>query len=446
MTSDPAESAALAVRRGCDLECGQTFDFLSVALQRGLLDESDIDRAVDRIYTTRFKLGMFDPQEEVPFSDTPESIINCDAHRQLAYEAALKSIVLLKNENDILPLRDLRSLYVLGPTAANVEVLMGNYYGVSESLTTLIEGVAARLPEGVRLEYRPGTLLLHVPASPSPWTTMDASRSDVVIACMGLSPQMEGEEGDAIESLVNGDRTEIGLPAVQADYLRLLKTNGARLVLVLTGGSAIALGDIADLADAILFVWYPGQEGGRALADVLFGLVSPSGKLPLSFPKSLEQLPPFEEYAMAGRTYRYAREEPQFPFGFGLGYSRFAYDAIQAPAEIRAGDTLPVKVTVHNAGSMDAEEVVQLYLSPAEPAPGDPLYTLVGFRRVALAAGAEQKVEFELTSEELGTIDADGHWAVRPGVYRVAAGGSSPGGASSVLGAPAPRLCECTIA
>ena len=278
VTSDPAESAALAVRRGCDLECGQTFDFLSVALHRGLLDESDIDRAVTRIYTTRFKLGMFDPQEEVPFSSTPESVINCDAHRQLAYEAALKSIVLLKNENDILPLRDLRSLYVLGPTAANAEVLMGNYYGISESLTTLIEGVAARLPEGVRLEYRPGTLLLHVPASPSPWTTMDASRSDVVIACMGLSPQMEGEEGDAIESPVNGDRTEIGLPAVQADYLRLLKTNGARLVLVLTGGSAIALGDVADLADAILFVWYPGQEGGRALADVLFGFVLAVGQ------------------------------------------------------------------------------------------------------------------------------------------------------------------------
>ena len=248
------------------------------------------------------------------------------------------------------------------------------------------------------------------------------------------------------KSLVNGDRTEIALPAVQADYLRLLKANGARLVLVLTGGSAIALGDVADLADAILFVWYPGQEGGRAVADVLFGVVAPSGKLPLTFPKSLDQLPPFEEYCMAGRTYRYALEEPQFPFGFGLSYRRFAYDAIQSPAEIHVGDTLPVKVTVHNAGSMDAEEVVQLYLSLAKPAPGDPLYTLVGFRRVALAAGAEQTVEFELTSEELGTVDANGHLAVRPGVYRLAAGGSSPGGASSALGAPAPQCCEYTIA
>ena len=375
----------------------------------------------------------------------PESVINCDAHRELAYEAAVKSIVLLKNENNALPLRDIRSMYVIGPTAANAEVLMGNYYGISESLTTLIEGVAARLPEGIRLEYRPGTLLLHVPAALSPWTTMDASRADIVIACMGLSPQMEGEEGDAIESTVNGDRTEIGLPAVQADYLRLLKENGSRLVLVLTGGSALALGDVADLADAILYIWYPGQEGGRALADVLFGHVAPSGKLPLTFPRSIDQLPPFEEYDMAGRTYRYLVEEPQFPFGFGLSYTSFVYEGIEAPAKIKAGDELPVRVTVRNSGSVDADEVVQLYLSAAAPGAGDPLYTLVGFSRVQLAAGEAQTVEFTLTDEELGTVDADGRLAVRPGAYRLIAGGSSPGGLSSALGAPEPQVWEYTI-
>ena len=446
ITADPAESAALAVQHGCDLECGQTFDFLSVALKRGLLQESDIDLAVTRIYTTRFKLGMFDPQEDVPFASTPESVINCDAHRELAYEAAVKSIVLLKNENNALPLRDIRTMYVIGPTAASAEVLMGNYYGISESLTTLIEGIAARLPEGIRLEYRPGTLLLHVPAALSPWTTMDASRADIVIACMGLSPQMEGEEGDAIESTVNGDRTEIGLPAVQTDYLRLLKDNGSRLVLVLTGGSAIALGDVADLADAILYIWYPGQEGGRALADVLFGHVTPSGKLPLTFPRSIEQLPPFEEYAMAGRTYRYMEEEPQFPFGFGLSYTSFAYEGIQAPPQIKAGEKLPVRVTVRNSGSVDAEEVVQLYLSAAAPSAGDPRYTLVGFSRVGLSAGETQTVEFTLTGEELGTVDTDGRLAVRPGAYRLTAGGSSPGAGSAALGAAPPQVWDFAIA
>jgi beta-glucosidase len=438
ITADAAESAALAIQHGCDLECGQTFAHLGEAVGRGLIDERDIDRAIARTYTTRFKLGMFDPPEMVPYASIPESVINSDAHRQLAYEAALKSIVLLKNANNILPLRDQRSLCVLGPTAANVEVLMGNYYGISESLTTLLAGIVARTPEGVQLEYRPGTLLLHFPASPSTWTTMAAARADLVIACMGLSPQLEGEEGDAIESAVNGDRTEIGLPMVQADYLRELKTAGARIVLVLTGGSAIALGDVADLADAILYVWYPGQEGGLAAADVLFGAALPSGKLPLTFPRSLDQLPPFEEYAMTGRTYRYATEQPQFPFGFGLSYTRFIYRTIEAADEVNAGDSLPVRVKLTNAGKLDGEEVVQLYLQNAAPASGDPLYTLVAFQRVALRAGESATVDFVLSPDQLATIGEDGRATLEPGAYRLVAGGSSPGLCSMALGAATP--------
>jgi beta-glucosidase len=435
LTADGAESAALAVRRGCNLECGSTFQHLGEALRRGLLDESDIDKALTHIYTTRFKLGMFDPQEQVPYASIPESVINCDAHRQLAYEAALKSVVLLKNENNILPLKDKRSLYVLGPTAANAEVLLGNYYGISESLTTLIEGIVARLPEGVNLEYRPGTLLLHEPMNPSLWTANAAARAEVVVACMGLSPQMEGEEGDAIEAPANGDRTEIGLPAVQAEYLRLLKVNGCKIVLVLTGGSAIALGDIADLADAIVYVWYPGQEGGHAVADVLYGNVSPSGKLPVSFPKALADLPPFEDYNMAGRTYRYAEVEPQYPFGFGLGYSRFTYDRVVASEAIAPGESLPVQVTLTNAGPVDSEEVVQVYVSPVKPQPGDPTYTLAGFRRVRVPAGETQTIKFTLSPDELATVDESGAAAMRPGAYRLIAGGSSPGPRSAALGA-----------
>lgn len=435
LTADGAESAALAVRRGCNLECGSTFQHLGEALRRGLLDENDIDGALTHIFTTRFKLGMFDPQEMVPYAAIGEEVINCDAHRQLAYEAAARSVVLLKNEGDILPLKDKRSMYVLGPTAANAEVLLGNYYGISESLTTLIEGIVERLPEGVNLEYRPGTLLLHEPKSPSLWTTNAAARADVVIACMGLSPQMEGEEGDAIESPVNGDRVEIGLPAVQAEYLRLLKVNGCKIVLVLTAGSAIALGDIADLADAIVYAWYPGQEGGHAVADVLFGRVAPAGRLPVTLPKALEDLPPFEDYNMAGRTYRYAEVEPQYPFGFGLGYSRFTYDRVDAPAAIGVNDTLPVQVTLTNVGPMDSDEVVQVYLSPVNPAPGDPLYTLAGFRRVFVPAGATQTVSFTLGADELATVDESGAVAVRPGAWRLIAGGSSPGPRSVALGA-----------
>ena len=381
----------------------------------------------------------------MPFASIPERVINSDAHRQLAYEAAVKSIVLLKNEHAILPLRDLRNLYVLGPTAANLEVLMGNYYGLSESLTTLIEGIVARTPEGVRLEYRPGTLLLHMPAGESTWTTRSAARADVVIACMGLSPQVEGEEGDAIESPVHGDRTEIGLPAVQVDYLRELKAKGARLVLVLTAGSAIALGDVADLAEAIVYVWYPGQEGGAAVADVLFGNAVPGGKLPLTLPYALADLPPFEDYAMAGRTYRYATVEPQFPFGFGLSYTQFAYGNLRLPAAIQARAPLPVQVTVANCGEMAGDEVVQLYLSKVAPAPGDPLYTLVGFQRVSLTAGETCMLDLVVAPEMLATVDDMGNADVQSGAYRLTVGGCSPGARGVTLGAAAPVDAAFTI-
>ncbi len=298
----------------------------------------------------------------------------------------------------------------------------------------------------MRLEYRPGTLLLHVPASDSKWTTQESARVDVVIACMGLSPQMEGEEGDAIESPLNGDREDIALPAVQADYLRQIKENGARIVLVLTGGSAIALGDVADLADAILFVWYPGQEGGHAVADVLFGDQSPSGKLPVTFPASLDQLPPFEDYAMAGRTYRYATAEPQFPFGFGLSYARFEYDGINLSASsIGAGDSLSAAVTLTDRGAVAADEVVQLYLSQLKPAAGDPLQTLVGFQRVSMGPGDSTVVTFDLTADLLTSVDEAGRAAVRPGAYRLTAGGCSPGVHGPALGAPTAVVAEFSI-
>ena len=214
---------------------------------------------------------------------------------------------------------------------------------------------------------------------------------------------MEGEEGDAIESLVNGDRTDIALPAVQADYLRLLKANGARLVLVLTGGSAIALGDIADLAEAILFVWYPGQEGGRAVADVLFGAVSPSGKLPVTFPRSLDQLPPFEEYAMAGRTYRYATEEPQFPFGFGLSYTRFEFTNLSiTPSQVRADGNVTIAVDVVNVGERAGDEVVQLYSRIDGADATQPVKELRGFKRLTLPPGERRTVAFTLAGAPVG--------------------------------------------
>ena len=261
---------------------------------------------------------------------------------------------------------------------------------------------------------------------------------------MGLSPQMEGEEGDAIESPRERRPREIGLPAVQAEYLRLLGQRrqdraGAHRRQRHRAGRPGRPGR----RHCVRLVSGPG--GRPAVADMLFGHAAPSGKLPLSFPKALDDLPPFEDYTMQGRTYRYAEVEPQYPFGFGLSYTRFVYDGIEAPAAIAAGDSLSVAVTLTNAGPVDSEEVVQVYISPAAPAPGDPLYTLAGFRRVAVPAGATQTVDFTLSPDELATFDDNGAAAMRPGSYRLIAGGSSPGERSVALGAPAPVETEFVI-
>ncbi len=315
------------------------------AIDRGLITEADIDRSLGRTLATRFKLGIFDPPADVPYAAIPISVVNSAEHRQLAYEAAVKSIVLLKNKDNILPIRDdARKIMLVGPNAASVDVLLGNYYGLSDTLTTIMQGIVARVPEGVGLQYNPGCPLTQ-PSDLKDWSLFVAPTADVTIACMGLSPLMEGEEGDASMSDEQGDRAQIALPAIQVEYLTKLAHNGAKVVLVLTGGSPIALGELEDLMEAIVYVWYPGQEGGKAVADVLFGDVVPSGKLPLTFPKSLEQLPPFEDYDMTGRTYRYATEEPLFPFGFGLSYTSFTYSDLELDkTTIPAGESLALDV------------------------------------------------------------------------------------------------------
>jgi beta-glucosidase len=354
VTRDGVESAALALQKGCDIGCDTVYaDHMAEAIQRELVSEADLDRALARTLATRFKLGMFDPPEQVPYAATPLSVVGCEEHRQLAYETAVKSVVLLKN-NDVLPIRsDIRSICVLGPNAASTEALLGNYYGLNESLTTLLEGIVGRVAEEVKVEYRPGVQLTLANQNAVDWSVQVAGDSDLTIACMGISPLLEGEEGDAMLSAEAGDRSDIGLPAAQIDYLKRIAAAGAKIVLVLCGGSPIALGELEELAQAVIFVWYPGQEGGRAVADVLFGDVAPSGKLPLTFPKSADQLPAYEDYAMAGRTYRYMTDEPLYPFAFGLSYTQFAYSDLSLPKDrIGAGEALTVRWTLANAGSV----------------------------------------------------------------------------------------------
>jgi beta-glucosidase len=445
-TSGPVETAALALKIGCDLSCGCTFEHLGEALEQRLISQADVDLALSRVLTTRFKLGMFDPPDQVPYASTPMSVVGSKKHRNLAYRAALESAVLLKNRNHILPIASqVKSIFVTGPAAASLDVLLGNYYGINNKMVTFIEGIVDRLPEGIRLEYRPGCQwtqesgILHNRAED------EAIGADLTIVCAGTSPLMEGEEGESILNAEAGDRTLLELPAVQQEFIRKLAKLGARIVLVLTGGSPIALGEIAEIVDAILFVWYPGQEGGRAVASLLFGDSSPSGKLTITFPKATADLPPFEDYRMAGRTYRYATREPLFPFGFGLSYAYFEYHDLKIIPPVDPAIGFRVAVTLKNTGSVTADEVVQLYFKALETRLPTPLSQLIAFQRVNLKPGQIKTVNFYIKPEMLMLVDEEGRFKLQPGKYQLTAGGCSPGARGEELGAPQPVSEELQI-
>jgi beta-glucosidase len=436
VTTTPAESAAWALKKGCDNACVCTYAHLDEAVEQGLVTEADIDRSLARTLATRFKLGMFDPPEQVPYASIPMSVVGCQEHKDLAYEAALKSVVLLKNKNDILPIKStVKTIELVGPNAASVDALLGNYFGLTDRMTTLLEGIVGAVPEGIKLEYHTGSQLVHSNATDIEWSIWSAGASDLTIACMGINRFMEGEEGETLLAADNGDRSDIALPQVQMDYLKKLSEVGAKIVLVLSGGSPIALGEVEDFVEAIIFVWYPGQEGGRAVADVLFGNAVPSGKLPITFPKSLSQLPPFEDYSMTGRTYRFMTEDPLYPFGFGLSYTKFVYSDLEVPVQIGAEQPCSVTFTLTNSGDLASDEIIQVYLSELHASQSVPQHSLVAFRRVSLKAGESRTISFELPPESFKLVDEAGELIFEPGQFKLSVGGCSPSKRGLALGA-----------
>ena len=441
-TKDAVETAAVAIKAGCDLSCMCTYDHLSEALERGLINEVDIDQALSRTLATRFKLGMFDPPEQVPYASIPLSVVNSPEHCQLAYQAALESVVLLKNQDNTLPIGGhVRSVAIVGPNAANLDVLLGNYHGLIDTMTTLLEGILVSSPEGMQVSYRQGCTLNQKIANPTNWSIYEASEADLTIACMGLSPLLEGEEGESLLTANHGDRDEIELPFVQQKFLEALVKAGAKVILVLTGGSPIALGKLADKMHAILQVWYPGQEGGRAVGDILFGRANPSGRLPVTFPQSTAQLPPFEDYSMRGRTYRYMVAEPLFPFGFGLSYTYFHYSHLELERDkLQPDESLNIHFTITNQGPADGDEVVQVYLKDQAASVEVPLHSLVDFRRVALKTGESREIEVEIPVEKMMIVNEEGQRCLEPGSFEVIVGGCSPGKRSLELGAPEPLV------
>ncbi|MGH7996293.1 MAG: glycoside hydrolase family 3 N-terminal domain-containing protein [Opitutaceae bacterium] len=446
VTRTAAESAALAVGAGCDLNCGCTYHDLLIAVKEGLITEAQIDVSLRRLLATKFKLGLFDPPERVPWAGVSPDIIDCPTHRGLARRAAAESVVLLKN-NALLPLRrDPASLLVAGPAAASASVLLGNYYGISTQLVTLVEGITEFCAEGTRVEYRQGCPLLGPVAPGVNYTYPAAADSEVVIAVLGMDPALEGEEGDAVTSPDGGDRSKIELPDCQANFLRELRKHAKKLVLVLTGGGALAVPEAQEFCDAVLQVWYPGCEGGRAVAEVLFGEVSPSGKLPVTVPRRTEDLPSFEDYGMRGRTYRFAEIEPLYPFGFGLSYAKFSYRDLSIGAKnVRAGQDLTVRATLANGSGAATAETAQCYLVPPRNQTDAPKATLVGFQKLTVPANGSVVVEFQLKTEALLQIDEGGHAVWIPGRYGIVVGGASPGARSVALGAPAPASGEILL-
>lgn len=443
VTATPEESVALALKAGCDLNCGDLYAKLLGAVKQGLVSEADIDRALGRLLSVRFRLGLFDPEEKRPYAKTPESAVECAAHRRLALRMARESLVLLENRKGLLPLdRNTGSYVVVGPNAVDYESMLGNYNGFPSALRTVAEAVVAKVGPGIRVSVAKGCELT---GSGPVWlgdTAIWSRRAEVNIAVVGYSAMIEGEEGCAMEA--GGDRTRYELPEVQMELLRQMKAFGRPLVVVVLAGSPVDLSWIRENADAVLFAWYPGAMGGDAIADVLFGDYSPAGRLPITFPVSYDQLPPFEDYAMKGRTYRFMDKEPMYRFGYGLSYTRFEYRKLKLDSDtIRPGQSAGVTVEVRNTGGQAGDEVVQLYVSDLKASVPVPRMHLEGFRRIHLKPGGRKTVRFRLSPAQLSAYDDKGRPCVEPGEFRISVGGGQPdvpasGAQSRILTVKAP--------
>jgi beta-glucosidase len=423
--ASPAAAAAAALRAGTDLDCGRGYAALGAALDGGLVAEGDLDRALGRLFTARFRLGLFDPPERVPWSRLPAATIESPAHLALARRAAARAVVLLENRNGALPLGPaVHALAVVGPTADDVPVLLANYHGVPTHPVTLLDGIrAAARARGVSVAYAPGARLLDTSDGDIADAVAAARGADAVIAVVGLDPRLEGEEN---ETRLNraGDRTDLGLPAAQQRLLEALAATGRPLVVVLTGGSPLSVGWATVHAAALLDVFYPGAEGGHAVADVLFGDVDPAGRLPFSVYGSVLDLPPFDDYRMAGRTYRYAERPLLYPFGHGRSYTTFRYAGLAVALDPARGGS--VTVDVANTGFRAGDEVVQVYLVPRDRPDYAPRRWLAAFTRVPLAAGEHRTVQLALPPSALTLVDAAGARRPLRGEVVVAVGGGQP--------------------
>ena len=411
VTSTPAESAALALNNGCDLNCGNTYLHILKAYEKGLITEDTITESAIRLFTTRYMLGLF---EETEYDKIPYSEVESPAHLALSQKAAEESFVLLKN-NGILPLQKdkIKTVGIIGPNADSRAALVGNYHGTASHYCTIQEGLQDYLGDNVRVLSSVGCDLFRDRTEHLAFTQdrlaeakIVAANSDVVILCVGLDETLEGEEGDTGNSYASGDKETLQLPQVQLDLMEAMAKSGKPVILCLMAGSDIDLSYAAEHFDAVMVLWYPGAQGGKAAARILFGDVSPSGKLPVTFYETLEELPEFTDYAMKGRTYRYMENKAQFPFGYGLTYGK----VVVTDAAVSTNDeaSVTVQATVTNQGHTATRDVIQIYIKNTDSPLAVRNPELVAFTPVFLNAGETQTISLTISSRAFTVVDENG--------------------------------------
>jgi beta-glucosidase len=433
VTKNSTESVAMAMNNGCDLNCGNQFFYLEDAVKKGMVKESTLDQAVIRLFTTRMKLGLFDGKEATEYNTINYREVDSQSMRQLNIKAAEKSLVLLKNLNNTLPLAldKIRTIGVIGPNANNRKALVGNYEGTASRYVTILEGIQDYVGEDTRILYSEGCHLYKERISGlgelndrRAEVKGVCAESDVVIACLGLDAGLEGEEGDQGNQYASGDKANLELPGIQEEILKTIVQSGKPVILVLLSGSALAINYAQEHVSAILQGWYPGAQGGRAIANILFGEKSPEGRLPVTFYQSTEELPDFVDYSMKNRTYRYMKTKPLYPFGYGLSYTKFDYMNVHVSSDELRQDGITVTGEVKNTGDFPGSETVQVYISSMTP--DAPNCQLKGLKKVYLEPGQSQLISIHLPIEAFGLYNEEGHFKIEKETYQVSFGGYQP--------------------
>lgn len=455
VTHTPEESAAMALQAGCDINCGVTYLHLLKALQEGIVTEEEITEAAVRAFTTRYLLGLFDGS---PYDEISYEKVECEEHLAIAEQMTRESVVLLKN-NGVLPLnaKEGKTIGVIGPNANSRAALVGNYHGTASRYITILEGIQDKVGHGGRVLFSEGSHLFKDRVEPLAWkndriaeAVTVAKHSDVVVLCVGLDETLEGEEGDTGNSYASGDKADLLLPESQRDLMDAVLAVGKPTVVCLMAGSAIDLSIADEKADGVLQLWYPGARGGKAVADILFGDCSPSGKLPVTFYRNLEGLPDFEDYSMKGRTYRYMTGEALYPFGYGLTYSDVEIQSAQVISKgdkADDGNTKPqdaavretssrnivLQAEVVNRGTTDTDEVVQVYVKDMESVYAVPNYSLCAFERISLKAGEARQITLKVDGSAFYAVNDNGEHVFDSRKYELYVGLGQPDARTEAL-------------